>query len=209
MSNSSLRPVLDLEVPNLAAPAWREVVRRALARASEITDQRLNFPQINADWQRLHRFEYDHFYSAWVGVAFRFRACALHYHDFIEVFRRTSGTAQNLDLYQEDDALFGFFVKGLSALESFYYGLYALGALIMTPTQAPSVPPPDQFLWLDPGESKKLKRIVPEGVRDTFKTTFPELPLTEYLEHLIDDPHYQAWRDMRNILAHRAATAGQ
>jgi hypothetical protein len=209
MSNSSLRPVLDLEVPNLAAPAWREVVRRALARASEITDQRLNFPQINADWQRLHRFEYDHFYSAWVGVAFRFRACALHYHDFIEVFRRTSGTAQNLDLYQEDDALFGFFVKGLSALESFYYGLYALGALIMTPTQAPSVPPPYQFLWLDPGESKKLKRIVPEGVRDTFKTTFPELPLTEYLEHLIDDPHYQAWRDMRNILAHRAATAGQ
>ena len=87
--------------------------------------------------------------------------------------------------------------------------LYALGALIITPTQAPSVPPPNQFLWLDPGESKKLKKIVPEGVRDTFKKVFPELPLTEYLERLIDDPHYQSWRDMRNILAHRAATAGR
>ncbi len=41
----------------------------------------------------------------------------------MEVFRRASGTSQNLDLYQEDDALFGFLVKGLSALESFYYGL--------------------------------------------------------------------------------------
>lgn len=209
MSNSSLRPILDLEVPNLATAAWREVVRRALARASEITDQRLNITEINADWQRLHRFEYDHFYSAWVGIAFRFRACALHYHDFMEVFRRTGGASQDLDLYQEDDALFGIFVKGLSALESFYYSLYALGALIITPTQAPSVPPPDQFLWLDPGKSKKLKKIVPEGVRDTFKKTFPDLPLTEYLERLIDDPFYQAWRDMRNILAHRAATAGR
>src|SRR5438105_2585064 len=102
MSNSSLRPILDLQVPNLAAAAWREVVRRALKRASEITDQRLNVTEINSDWQRLHRFEYDHFYSAWVGVAFRLRACALHYHDFMEVLGQTRGTAQNLDLYQED-----------------------------------------------------------------------------------------------------------
>lgn len=46
-------------------------------------------------------------------------------------------------------------------------------------------------------------------MRDTFKKTFPELPLTEYLARLIDDQHYQAWRDMRTILAHRAATAGR
>jgi hypothetical protein len=209
MLNSSLRPILDIEVPNLATAAWKEVVRRALARASEITDQRMNVPEINADWQRLHRYEYGHFYSAWVGVAFRFRACTLHYHDFMEIFQRTGGTSQNLDLYQEDDTLFGFFVKGLSALESFYYGLYALGALIITPTKTPSVPPPDQYPWLDPSESKKLKKIVPEGVRDTFKKNFPELPLTVYLERLIDDPHYKDWRDMRNILAHRAATAGR
>jgi hypothetical protein len=32
--------------------------------------------------------------------------------DFTAVFQRTGGASQNMDmLYQEDDALFGFFVK--------------------------------------------------------------------------------------------------
>src|SRR6266516_3340255 len=134
MSNSSLVPLFDLEIPGIAGTAWVEVVRRAVTRACEITPQRTNYEKItdqyHDDWQLLHRFEYDHFYSAWVGVAFRLRACAIHSEDFTTVFQRTRGTAQGEDVYQEDDALFGFFVKGLSALESFYYSLYALGALI-------------------------------------------------------------------------------
>src|SRR6266849_7674358 len=181
MSSSSLPSIFDLTIPDMAMAAWGEVLRRAWARSREITDQRFNIPEINEDWQRLHNFEYQHFYSSWVAVAFRFQSCADHDQDFTEAFQRSNGASQEVGLlYQEDDALFGFFVKGLSALESFYYSLYALGALIITPTQAPSVPPSDQFLWLDPGESKKLKKIVPEGVRDTFKKIFPGLPLTEH-----------------------------
>ena len=85
---------------------------------------------------------------------------------------------QNIDLNLEDDALLDFFVKGLSALESFYYSLYALGALIYTPTLTLSVPPPDQFPWLDPGEPKELRKITPEGTLDTFKQNFPGLPIS-------------------------------
>jgi hypothetical protein len=58
------------------------------------------------------------------------RTCAIHSENFTTVFQRTWGAAQDEDVYQEDGALFGFFVKGLSALESFYFSLYALGALI-------------------------------------------------------------------------------
>ncbi len=134
MSSSSLPPIFSLAIPDMAMTSWREVVRRAWVRSHEIASQRLRVPEILADWHRLHNFEYDHFYSAWVAVAFRFKACADHKWDFTEVFQRTGGASQDMDLlYQEDDALFGFFVKGLSALESFYYSLYALGALISTP----------------------------------------------------------------------------
>ncbi len=209
MPNNSLCPILDLEIPDMAVTSWSEVVWRAMARSVEISRARQNVIEINADWQRLHSFEYHHFYSAWVGVAFRFKACATHHQSFMEVFQRTGGTFQNRDLYLEDDALSDFFVKGLSALESFYYSLYALGALICTPTQTPSVPPPNQFSWLDPIEPKKLRKITPRGTLKTFKQNFPGLPITAYLARLLADPDYKNWCDIRNVLAHRVATAGR
>jgi len=57
MSNSSLVPLFNLEIPGFAGTTWVKVVRHAVTRASEITDQRLNVPEISADWQRLHRSE--------------------------------------------------------------------------------------------------------------------------------------------------------
>ncbi len=218
MSNSSLVPLFDLEIPGIAGTAWVEVVRRAVTRAGEITPQRTNYEKItdqyHDDWQLLHRFEYDHFYSAWVGVAFRLRACAIHSEDFTTVFQRTRGTAQGEDVYQEDDALFGFFVKGLSALESFYYSLYALGALIVTSTQEPSVPPSAQFPLLthlvDPAHRQVSPRsITPETTHDAYAQVFPGLPMTELLGRIQEDEMYKEWSDIRNILAHRVATAGR
>ena len=87
ISSSSLRPILNLEIPDLAMTAWIEVVQRTLARSREITNQRLNVPEINANWQLLHRFEYEHFYSSWVAAASRFRACAIHNQSFTEIFQ--------------------------------------------------------------------------------------------------------------------------
>lgn len=213
MANTSLRPVLDLDIPDLAVSAWFEVVRRAWARSQEIADQRLNYPAItdqhHDDWQLLHRFEYQHFYSGWVAVAFRLRACAVRAQDFTEVFERTHGTAQNEDLYQEDDALFDFFVKGLAAFESFSYALYALGALICTPNQAPSVPPPEQFPLLHPNQPRCLRDIAPPETQRAFEQIFPTDPLTVLLGRIFSDESYRQWSQIRNLLAHRVATAGR
>ncbi len=213
MSSSSLRPVLDLEIPDLAVPSWIDVVRRALARARDIDAQRLNYHEItdqyHDDWQLLHRFEYQHFYSAWVAVAFRLRACATHSQEYTVTIQRTSGTTQDEDLFQEDDALFGFFVKGLTALESFAYGLYALGALICTPAQAPSVPPPAQFPLLHPKQPRLLRNITPTATLRTFKQVFPGEPLTALLGQMLSDETYRQWSEIRNVLAHRVATAGR
>ena len=218
MSNSSLLPILDLEISGLATTAWMNVIQRAKAHASKIADQRTNYEKItNKDydnWMLLHRFEYEHFYSAWVGVAFRLRACDIHSEDFTALFQRTQGTAQGKDVYQEDDALFGFFVKGLAALEAFYYSLYALGALIITPTQEPSVPPSDKFPLLthlvDPthrGSSPRL--ITPKKTSDAYIQTFPGQPLTELLGRIQKDEMYRGWSEIRNILTHRVATVGR
>ena len=46
MPESSLFPVLALEVPGLTSSPWIDVVRRALTRAREIEDQRMNYPEI-------------------------------------------------------------------------------------------------------------------------------------------------------------------
>ncbi len=213
MSNSSLYPILDLEIPDLAVTAWIEVVRHAVTRAGEIADQRLHVSEINADWQRLHRFEYNHFYNAWVGVASRFRACGAHSENFTAIFQGTRGRAQNEHAYQEDDALFSFFVKGLSTLESFYYGLYALGALITTPTQGPSVPPSGQFPllthWVNHAQRLGPRWITPESTRRAYTQVFPELPVTELLNRIPEDRMYQEWLDIRNVLAHRVASIGR
>jgi len=218
MANSSLLPILDLEIPGIAGTAWIEVVRRAVTRAGEITPQRTNYEKItdqyHDDWQLLHRFEYDHFYSAWVGVAFRLRACAIHSENFTTVFQKTQGTAQGEDVYQEDDALFGFFVNGLSALESFYYSLYALGTLIVTPTQEPSVPPSAQFPLLthlvDPAHRRVSPRsIVPKKTHDVYTKVFPGLPMTELLGRIQKDEMYKEWSEIRNIVAHRVGTVGR
>jgi len=213
MSSSSLHPLLDVEVPDLNVTAWKEVLQHAWARSSEIDTQRLNFHEItdqyHDDWMKLHRFEYNHFYSAWVAIAFRLHASNDHNNAYTEVFKRTGGVAYDRDLYQEDDALFDFFVKGFSVLESFYYSVYALGALIFTPTQELSVPPPPQFPLLHPTEQKKLREITPLRTYTAFNQLFPGLPLTDLLGYILDDVVYKEWKDIRNLLAHRVATAGR
>jgi hypothetical protein len=213
MSNSSLVPLFNLEIPGFAGIPWLEVVRHAVTRADEITNQRLRIPEINVDWERLHRFEYGHFYNAWMGVASRFRACGVHSENFTASFKETHGRIQDAHAFQEDDALFGFFVNGLSTLESFYYSLYALGALVVTPTQGPSVPPPTQFPLLthlvDPAHWRGPRSITPETTRDVYTQVFPGLPLTELLGHIQEDEKYREWSDIRNILAHRVASIGR
>lgn len=218
MSNSQHISSPDVEIPDMDVTAWNNVLQRAYLHSRKIADQRTNYELItnndHDDWMLLHRFEYDHFYSAWVGVAFRFRACDIHNKAFTALFQRTQGDVQDEGMYQEDDALFGFFVKGLSALEGFYYSLYALGALIVTPTQEPSVPPSDQFPLLthliDRAHPRHHPRfITPQKTYETYLQAFPGQPITELLGHMQEDEIYKEWSEIRNILAHRIASAGR
>lgn len=194
--------LVRVEVPDLHTDAWREPIRRAWTRAKEITDQR------QAYWD-LRKFEYQHFYSAWVGLAFRFRDCAAHDRIFTASFQQSHGEATEEALYEEDAALFGFFLKGISVLDCLAYSLYALGALVRTPTDVPSVPPPAAFPLLDPQAAKKLRDITFERTQETFGREFAGQPITDQLTRIRQDPSYSEWKKIRNVLAHRAASAGR
>lgn len=206
MINHSLGSWLNVSVPDLNTLAWKQTMRLTWVRRGEIVAQR---PMNNSEDMKLRDFEARHFVSGWIGLAFRFRACAEHNQVFSASFQETRGDPQHVALYQEDEALFGFFVNGLSALECFCYSLYALGALVRTPTQTPSTPPQPLFPLLDPHNPKKLRAIKPGETLRVFQRHFSGHALTTQLDQMLGDPAYQEWSDIRNVAAHRAATAGR
>jgi len=197
-------PDIAIEIPDLAVVPLRNSILKMQSFSSILAQQRLA-PEL-WEWRR---FEYQHFYSAWVGIAFRFRACAEHSQAFSVLFERSRGDTNGLELYQEDEAIYGFFVKGLSALECFYYGLYALGALICTPTDRLSVLPHPEFPLLTPFDDKRLKLIVPKVTKEVIARCFPNSSLSVMIDLILKSAEYSSWSDIRNILAHRIGTVGR
>ena len=219
-------PGLDgVAIPDLAAAAWADVVRRARRRSDEIVARRMNR---GAEAWALRRWEYQHFYSGWVGMAFRLRACAGHNTDYTASFARGGGAPEQEELYAEDTALFGFFVAGVAALGCMGYALYALGALLRTsaadtpipdlPTdavtadvtfEAPILPPARGFPLLDPRSPRQLRRISLAAAAAALEQQFLDAPLVARLRALLADGEYRRWGEVRNVLAHRAASAGR
>jgi hypothetical protein len=94
--------------------------------------------------------------------------------------------------YQQEEALFNFFSNGFAAFEAMFYGLFAVGSFI----DSGSFPLTTR---------REQQRVSPSHTSDTFQRVFPNDPLLDAFASLFNDPAYQRWRDMRNVLTHRAA----
>jgi hypothetical protein len=68
--------------------------------------------------------------SGWVALGYRFRACAEYDESFVESFRQHGGSLPPLERHGQERDLFGFFVCGLSVVESFCYGLFAIASML-------------------------------------------------------------------------------
>jgi hypothetical protein len=132
------------------------------------------------------------FSAAWMALAFRFADAAYFDEKFRESLRR-HGTAPALtERHAQERHLFGFFVGGLAAIESFNYGLSAIAweagneeFTLTTDSQRNSV-----------STSSTLQR---------FQAHYTNEPVTAELANVLRSTEYNEWLEVRNALAHRAS----
>ena len=130
--------------------------------------------------------------GAWNAVAYRFLACADYDQAFTESIQRAGNAPPPTERYNQERALFGFFVTGLSVIESLCYGSFAVASMIDVQNFPMTTP-------------QNLKDINPEYTTKKFISVFPTDPITILLKQLTTSQDYRDWKDIRNILAHRSA----
>ena len=132
-----------------------------------------------------------HYGGAWNAVRHRFVSCARSDETFANSFRTAGSMPCPPERFIQEDALFGFFVNGLSVIESFFYGLYWIGSMVDT-TSFPVL------------TGNKLRTIMVEKTVDDYIGKFRTCPLTDAFGRLTSTDEYDKWKGIRNILAHRA-----
>jgi len=163
-----------------------------------------DFPIVpyNAIHDRVHATRRDEvatfqYGGAWNAVAYRFLSCANEDHRFTELVAAGSTPPQPQRFHQEE-ALFNFFVNGLSAIESFFYGLHWIGSMAM----------PGTFPILT---GNGLRDITVKETMDRFDrcahSSVFAAPFSGLRPSVApnDSTEYETWKEVRNILAHRAS----
>lgn len=126
------------------------------------------------------------------AIVYRFLACAEHGEGFRSSLEAHGATPPPRLRYEQEQHLFGFFVNGFAAVESFYYSLYVIAHAV-----DPVAFPLESF--------ENQKGVTPDGTTRRFERRFAADPLTATLREVLNDPAYASWKGMRNVLAHRTS----
>lgn len=134
--------------------------------------------------------KWSEFAGAWNSVAYKFIALAQNDENYtLSVTKYGGGAPSSAERYNQEYALFNFFIIGNSILESLFYSLY-----IMASTQNPK-----EF----PMASEQIQNVSPTMLRDKFKKYYKNDPITKYLDELLDSNEYKNLNKIRNTLIHR------
>jgi hypothetical protein len=136
-----------------------------------------------------HVAAWQHFAGGENGLAYRFTACAEYDATFVASVNRAGTSPVPSERHEQEKSLFGFFVNGLAALESFGYSLFAIGSMIK-PVEFPLANP--RMITIAETIQKFVKGFPSEGISAAMNT-------------LNGDADYVIWKELRNIMAHRAA----
>jgi hypothetical protein len=135
---------------------------------------------------------YANFAAAWNAVAYRFMSVTQYERSFSESISATGAAPDPQQRNDQERDLFGFFSNGFSVFEATFYAVFSLGA-ILAPELFPLATPKDQ------------QRVSPLNTLAALKKAFAESELTAVVAAVQSDPAYLEWREVRNILTHRAA----
>lgn len=141
-------------------------------------------------WTNASGHAYEQFAAAWNAVSYRYLAMTEDEKSFTALVTKTAPEPEIR--YEQERSLFGFFSNGFSVFESTFYGLFALGALL-SPPHFPIVSPKEQ------------QRISPQSTMAAFKAAFTNDAINSAISALTNSADYIEWREIRNILTHRAA----
>ena len=130
--------------------------------------------------------------GAWNAVAYRYYTCAEHDAEFTTLIKSLGVTPSLKDRYLQERELFGFFVTGLSTIESLCYGLFAIASNINA----------KEFAFKNVSD---YRRVNPENTCKSFKNAFPNDAISRTLNMLIASQQFKDWKEIRNVLAHRTA----
>jgi hypothetical protein len=134
--------------------------------------------------------------AAWVAVAYRFYACTEHAEAFTKSLQTHGDAPQEPERYRQEQHLFGFFVNGLSVIESTCYGLFAIASM-EKPAPFPIATP------------EQKRAINPKSAVRNFSKEYPAESVSSVLSTLIATQDYKDWQSIRNILAHRQSPGRQ
>jgi hypothetical protein len=137
--------------------------------------------------QPKHPKAYRHYAGGWNAVAYRFTSAT----EYDEEFAKSIGMASSpIERYIQERALFGFFMSAVAVLDGAGYALYAVAHMIR----------PADFSLADP------HRIKLSSVAEDFNKHFAPERIASALKDSCDNHEMRQMREIRNVLAHRAAT---
>jgi hypothetical protein len=141
-----------------------------------------------------------HFGGAWNGIAYRFLSCA-NADDCFTLLVSPSAATSPEQRFSQDEALFTFFVTGLSVIECFFYGLYWIGSMADTTTFP--ILAPNRLRDIAADRTMELIENGPHA--RLFAAAFARLRARTTPGNWQNTPEYSEWKNVRNILAHRAS----
>jgi hypothetical protein len=133
-----------------------------------------------------------HFAGAWNALSYRYLSLIEHGDAFTASIVVHGAAPDAQRRYQQERDLFGFFSNGFSVFESFFYGMYAIGALL-DPARFPLETPADQ------------QRVTPARTVDAYSKAFPVDRILDAFRCFVNDSAYKECREIRNVLTHRSA----
>ena len=134
---------------------------------------------------------WDQYRGAWSAIAYRYRTCAESDEAFTRSIKIQGGAPPAPYRYEQERDLFLFFVSGWSSLEAFCYGIYAIAAFIN----------PENFPM---GTNSDRRAVNPEFTSKRLQDIFPGEQLTSTLKSVLDTYEMREWKEIRNVLIHRA-----
>lgn len=190
---------VTIEAPELVSP--KPPTRSLLVGSLDLPN---DFPASEFDSAELHfraragaslvdpSPTWQEFSAAWIALAFRFIDAAYFDEQFRESLTRHGAAPPLAERYLQERHLFGFFVGGLAAIESFSYGLSAIA-------------------WETGNEEFSLttdaqrSSVSPASTSQQFQAHFPHDRVTADLTAVVRSREYNEWVGIRHTLAHRAA----